>query len=182
MTRADDEDRPRQIIWGISILIALTVLICGTLIGWRYLPGLLGEWIGTMIGALTTPFLLEGSFLVIGLMVVLVLNIWRRKRDGDDFVHLEELDEPGLPEHAKWAIYRKAPLEGEVPSLQAQAEGAIAIGDLESAAEAIAAMSEADLKRPEILTVRLELARASGKEQLAEELERELRAAAVSQG
>jgi hypothetical protein len=182
MTRTDDENRRRQIVGGVSIIVVLAVLVCGTLIGWRYLPGLLGEWIGTMIGALTTPFILEGSFLVIGLMIVLALNIWRRQRDGDDFVHLEEVDDASLPEHAKWAIYRTAPLEGEVPSLQAQAEGALAIGDYESALEAIAAMSEADLKRPEILAVRLDLARASGMERLAEELERELAAAPVPRG
>jgi hypothetical protein len=182
MTRADDENSPRQIVVGISILVVLGLIVCGAIAGWRYLPGLLGEWIGTMIGVLTTPFLLEGSFVVLGFVIVLVLNIWRRKRGGEDFVYLEELDDPDLPAHAKWAVYQTAPLDGEVPSLQEQAEGAIAIGDLESATEAIAAMSEADLKRPEILALRLELAKASGRDQLVEELERQLQAALVSRG
>jgi hypothetical protein len=122
MARTDEENRRKQIVGGISILVVLMVLVCGTIAGWRYLPGLLGEWIGMMIGVLTTPFFLEGSFLMLGLTIVLVLNIWRRNRDGDDFVDLVEMDEANLPEHAKWAAYRTAQMEDEVPGLQAQAE------------------------------------------------------------
>jgi hypothetical protein len=94
MTGADDENRRKQIVGGISILVVMALVVCGTLVGWRYVPGLLGEWIGMIIGVMTTPFFMEGSFLVLGLIIVLGLNIWRRKREGDDFVDLEVLDEP----------------------------------------------------------------------------------------
>lgn len=181
MTRTDDDNRVRQIAVGVAILVVLTLLVCGALIGWRYLPGLLGEWIGMMIGVMTTPFFLETSFVIIGLMVVFALNHWREKRDGDEFVYLEQVDGPdvpaGMPEQAKWAVYRDKPLAGEVPSLQEQAEGALAIGDFESAAESIGAMSEAELKRPGTLALRLELAKATGRESLAVQLENELQTA-----
>ena len=66
-------------------------------------------------------------------MIVISLNIWRQRKDGDEFVYLEQVAGPDapadLPEHAKWAVYRQKPLDPEAPSLLAQAEGAFAIGD-----------------------------------------------------
>ncbi len=173
-----EENRVKQIAVGVGILLLLTLLVCGSLLGWGYLPGLLGEWIGTMIGVMTTPFFLEGSFIVIGLMIVVTLNHWRQKRDGDEMVYLEQVDGPdvpaGLPDQAKWAVFRDKPLSGVEPSLLEQAEGALAIGEHATAAECLGAMSEEDLKRPETLVVRLELAKSTGLESLAEELRKEL--------
>ncbi len=169
------DERTSQIAVGAGILVAVMLVVCGILIGWHYLPGLLGEWVGFMVGVMTTPFLLEASFVILGLTVVVAINGWRRRRAGDELVYLEQVEGPDdLPEHAKWALYRDLPLDGEVPSLQTQAEGALAIGDFESAAECIAAMPESDLKRPEVLSLRLELARATGRQQLVAHLEREL--------
>ena len=179
MTRTDDDNRVKQIAVGAVILAVLTLIVCGSLVGWRYLPGLLGEWIGMMVGVMTTPFFLEASFVIIGLTVVLAINHWRQKRSGDEFMYLEQVEgadvTSGLPERAKWTVYRAEPLEGEIPPLQAQAEGALAIGDHDAAAECIGAMSEAELKRPETLRLRLELAKATGREQLVDRLESELR-------
>lgn len=181
MTRSGDDKRVRQVVVGVGILVVLTLTVCGVLIGWRYLPGLLGEWIGMMIGVMTTPFFLEASFICIGLTLVVAINHWRQKRDGDEFVYLEQVDEPGepagLPEHAKFAVYREKPLPGEMPTLLAQAEGALAIGDHEAAAEWIGAMSEAELKREETLFLRVQLAKATGRGELVERLEKELDAA-----
>lgn len=180
MTRTDDENRGRQIAVGVGILVLLTLAVCGALMGWRYLPGLLGEWIGMMIGVMTTPFFLEASFVIIGLMLVFAVNHWQQKRDGEEFVYLEQVDGPevpaDLPEHAKWAVYRERPLEGEIPPLREQVEGALAIGDFESAGEALAAMSEAELKLPETLVLRIDLAKATGRGDLVGQLEDELRA------
>jgi hypothetical protein len=178
MTHADDDDRGRQLAVGVGIIVLLMLAVCGVLIGWHYLPGLLGEWIGTMIGVMTTPFFLEASFVVIFLTVVVAINSWRRKRDGDELVYLEQVDGPDvpadMPEHAKWAVYRQQPLAGEIPTLRAQAEGALAIGDFDSAAEVIAAMTEAELKTPETWALRIELAKATGRSALAGQLEAEL--------
>lgn len=179
MTRIEEENRVKQIAIGAGLLMLLAVLVCGALIGWRYLPGLLGEWIGTMIGVMTTPFFLETSFIIIGLTVVVAINHWRQTRDGEEFVYLERIEEAdvpkGMPDQAQWAVYRDKPLEGEMPTLREQAEGALAIGDYDSAAQCIGAMPEEDLKLPEILALRWELAKASGKADLAAGLELELR-------
>lgn len=181
MIRVDEDNRVKQIAVGVGILVVLTLTVCGVLVGWRYLPGLLGEWLGMMVGVLTTPFFLEASFIFIGLTLVVAINHWRQKRDGDEFVYLEQVDgldvPTGLPEHAKWAVYREKPLPGEMPSLLAQAEGAMAIGDHEAVTEWIGAMSEAELKLPETLELRLELAKATCRADLVGPLESELRAA-----
>lgn len=169
-----------QIAIGCGIVAILAVTVCAVLLGWGHLPGLLGQWVGTMIGAMTSPFLMEASFFVIGLCIVVLLNHWRRKRAGDEFVYLEQVepkDLPGgdVPDHAKWAVYQEMPLPGETPSLLTQAEGAMAIGDFAAAAEHVAAMDEQELGLPETLALRLELARATGREELVRELEKRAR-------
>jgi hypothetical protein len=180
MTRTSEENRNRQIIIGSAILMVLTFVVCGALIGSRYLPGLFGEWIGMMIGVMTTPFFMEASFVILGLIIVIAINTWRRNRDGDELVFLERVDSPDgqspLPEHASWAVYREKPLAGEVPTLQVQVEGAIAIGDFDSAAELISTMSEDEIKGPEILKLRLSLAEATGRTDLAKQLANDLQA------
>lgn len=179
MIRCHDENPKRQIAVAAAILLALTALVCGALIGWRFLPGILGDWLGTIIGVMTTPFFLEASFVLIGFTLVLALNTWRRRRDGDELVYLERVDGPDvprdMPDQAKWAVYPQVPLDGETPSLQVQAEGALEIGDFATAADCLAAMPEEELRRPEILALRRDLAMATGKTRLAEELEAEMR-------
>jgi hypothetical protein len=172
-----ENERRRQIAAGGGILLAIALMVCGALIGWRYLPGILGEWLGTMIGFITTPFFLELSFAVLGLTVVLIINHWRQKRTGNELVYLEQVNEAeNLPDHASWAVFHDQPLKGEEPSLVVQADGALAIGDYQTAAECLAALSENQLKEPESLALRIELARATGKADLVEKLESQLRA------
>jgi uncharacterized membrane protein len=176
-----EENRVKQVVIGASVLIAIGVVVPGALIGWRYVPGVVGEWIGMITGILTTPFFMETTFVLLGLVIVVTLNHWRRIKEGDEFVYLERLEGPDavkdLPDQATWAVFRDKPLDGVVPSLLEQAEGAFAIGDFEAAAEWIGAMDAAELKQQETLTLRLELARATGRHDLAKVLEDEFRRA-----
>ena len=86
-----------------AILLGLTLLVCGALLGWHHLPGVWGEWIGTMVGMMSTPFFLEASFIFIGLSIVMWINHLRQKRDGDELVYLDETPKPSpkLPEEGK---------------------------------------------------------------------------------
>ncbi len=169
------DDRTKHIALGVSLLMGLALVVPGILLGWRFLPGLLGEWIGTMIGVAMTPFVLETSFAILGLIIVLALNTWRRHKDGDEFVYLEQVAGPevpaNLPEQAKWAIYKEKPLEVAMPSLLAQAEGAFAIGDFQTASEFLGAMDRQELDQPETRYLRVELAKATGREELARKLQ-----------
>ena len=90
---SDRRSQVRQVAVAVTILGALAFLVVGGLVGWRFLPGILGEWIGTMVGVLTTPFFLESSFIAIGFVIVMSLNIWRRQKEGDEFVDLEQFSE-----------------------------------------------------------------------------------------
>ncbi len=90
MTRQNSDDhRGRQILVGAAILGVIAILVCGLLVGWRLIPGWVGEAFGMVAGVMSTPFLMEGSFIVIGFLSVLGLNIWRRHKEGDEFVEIE---------------------------------------------------------------------------------------------
>lgn len=176
MTRTADENRSRQVLIGVAILLVISLSVCGSLIGSRYMTGLLGEWISLMIGIMTTPFFMEASFVILGLTIVIGLNTWRRRKEGDELVFLERVDEastPGLPDHASWAVFDHPPLQGETPSLLAQAEGALAIGDHSLAAELIGGMSTEEMKHPAVYELRIALAKATGRDDLALRLEAE---------
>lgn len=173
------DERVKQVVIGAGILMLLSAGVAGTLLGWRLLPGVLGEWVGMVIGIMTTPFFLEASFAILGLVLVITLNQWRQHKEGDDFVYLEQVTGPelphDLPEQAKWALYRDRPLDAVGPTLLEQAEGAFAIGEFAAAAEWIAAMDHSEMQRSETLRLRLELAKATGRNALARDLEAELR-------
>lgn len=179
MTRTAEENRSRQILVGVVILVLISLFVCGALIFSRYMTGLLGEWLSLMIGIMTTPFFMEASFLILGLIIVIGLNTWRRRKEGEELVFLERVDDASaseLPDHASWAVYERAPLQGEVPSLLTQAEGALAIGDHDSATELISAMSGEEMKLPAVYELRIALAKATGREDLARHLQAELAA------
>jgi hypothetical protein len=175
-----DRDDPRrtQLAVGLGVLGLLIALVPGFYIVWRLVPGVFGEWLGVIAGVISTPFLMEFSFAALGLLIVVGLNHWRQKKDGDEFVILEQVNDPraprNLPEHSTYAIYQSPPLPGEKPGLRDQAEGALAIRDYEEAARVFAAMDETELRDPAVLALRLDLARATGKSDLVRQLEREL--------
>jgi hypothetical protein len=182
MTETDDPRR-KQILIAAAILATITVLALSLLLGWRFVPGLFGEWLGVIAGLISTPFFLEGSFVVLGILIVTSLNSWRRSKEGDEFVYLDQVAGPDvpadLPDQAKWAIYRETPLPGAGVTPLEQAEGAVAIGDFETAAAVIAAMSHEELAADGVLEVRLALAEASGKLAVAERLRAELARRAI---
>lgn len=169
--------RHRQILIAVMILGTITVCVVSLLLGWRLVPGLFGEWLGVFAGLISTPFLMEGSFVVLGLLIVVGLNSWRRVKDGEEFVYLDQVEGPGvenLPDQARWAIYHERPLPPGTISLLEQAEGAVAISDFESAASFIAAMNHEELAEDGVLEVRLALAQAAGKTALVERLQGEM--------
>lgn len=86
------ESRGKQILVGAAILFTLTVAVMSLLLGWRKIPGVVGEAGGIVAGVMSTPFFLEASFAVLGLLIVLALNIYRRHKGGNEFVSMEELE------------------------------------------------------------------------------------------
>lgn len=106
---ATDDRTPsptKQVVVVALILLGLTLLVCGALLSWHHVPGVLGEWIGTMVGMMSTPFFLEASFIFIGLSIVMWINHLRQKREGDELVYLDE----------KPPLSNKSPEEGKSES------------------------------------------------------------------
>ena len=171
------DERPRQVIAGVAVIAGFSGLLVLIAAG-RFLPGLGGEFFGRILGIISTPFLMEVSLAVMGLVLVLTINHWRQQRDGDELVYLEEVkDAPaGLPDQARWALYSEAPLPAEAPSGRDLLEGALAIGDHPAALEILASMDEHECRESAVLRQRIELARATGKVELARRLEAELSA------
>ncbi|MFT4176876.1 MAG: hypothetical protein QM627_09490 [Luteolibacter sp.] len=177
MTQARDP-RIKQVVLSILFFMVLTVTVVLLLYGWRKVPGLLGEWLGVMVGIMSTPFFLEATFVIIGIVTVISLNIWRRHKEGDELVYLEQVtgpDVPGdLPDTAKWAVYSNEPLKGVEPTRLDLAEGALALGDFKALEGYLSEMSAEELKEKRVMKLRIRLARATGHVALAERLADEL--------
>ena len=175
----NDDPRPRQLAVGLGILGVILLVVPAFYIIWHFVPGVFGEFLGVIAGIISTPFLLEICFAILGLIIVVALNNMRMKCNGDEFVYLEEVADPlvraGLPDRSTFAIYKDPPLDGVEPAPLDQIEGAIAVGDHENAAQMLATLDDADLKQPAVLTLRLRLARETGKHDLAQRIERELK-------
>jgi len=108
MTLRATDERVKQVAIAAGILLAVTGGVMALWLGWRQVPGPLGEWLGMIVGIMSTPFFLEASFVVLGILIVMVLNAIRRGRDGDDFVTAEQLD-------ARDAAARPAPPAQRLP-------------------------------------------------------------------
>jgi hypothetical protein len=154
----DRNEQRRQFVVAVMILAGVLLLAVGMMLGWRWLPGFLGDYFRGIAGIVTTPFLLEAVFIILGLVIVIALNQWRAQREGDEFVYLEET----------------GPDTAADQPLAARAQAALAGGKAAVAADLLARMDEEEARRPESLRVRLELARATGDEPLADQLEREI--------
>lgn len=86
------ENQGKQVAVGGVIIFSLMAAVICLLLFWRYIPGWVGESVGKIAGLISTPFILEASFFVMGLGIVVLLNSWRRKKAGDDFVEFNEQD------------------------------------------------------------------------------------------
>lgn len=77
--------------WLLPLLIAI-LFISGIITAWQVSEvarELLAKSFFTIAGTLATPFILETSFAIGGLVVVLVFNEWRRLKAGPDWVEME---------------------------------------------------------------------------------------------
>jgi hypothetical protein len=91
------ENRGKQLLVGGAIVFIVACVFISLLLFWRQIPGLLGESVGKFVGIMSTPFFMEASFVILGFLIVVSLNIWRRHKDGDEFVSIEEKDDASPP-------------------------------------------------------------------------------------
>ncbi len=88
-------------IWAWALLFVLAVPTLVTLIWNSHETAreLLAKSIMTLAGWLATPFILESSAAIVGIIVVLTYNEWRSRQDGPDWVEMH-VEEPLTPSSA----------------------------------------------------------------------------------
>ena len=90
----------RQVAIAAAILAGVSGGGVSLWVGWRGVPGVAGESLGMLAGVVCTPFFLEASLVMLGVLIVLVANAIQRQRDGDDFVSREQLEQREHPQAA----------------------------------------------------------------------------------
>jgi hypothetical protein len=87
---------PKRVIQTVLLVIVFIAVVYAV----RQNPTareVVGEAFAGLFGFFTTPFILEASVALLGLITVVTYNQWRINRDGDGWVTLEETD----PQSAK---------------------------------------------------------------------------------
>ena len=171
-------EQRRSLLIGFGLILAAATLIALIWLG-TYLPGFLGEVFSMFAGLMWTPLVLDFTIFLFGVVLILWLNMFVRAREGDEFVYLEQVEGPDvpadLPEEARSAVFRENPVpHGLEPSLAA-IEGALALDDLGEAADLLFELPPDQVDEPEVLTLRIQLARKQGHEEKAVELIEALR-------
>jgi len=166
-----DAQRWGQIGRGVAVVL-LVFLVVAALFSLQFLPGPVGETARMLFGLILTPFVMETSFCIIGFCVVVLLNHYRRKWDGDEFVSLNEAEPVGAGVISSRAVRSSA--------TPVDLRRALANGDHTQALEILADMPDADRALPEVVKMRIELAKESGMTDLAKRLENTLLAGAGS--
>jgi hypothetical protein len=160
---------------GLGLILAAALLIVLIWVG-TYIPGFTGEIFSMIAGIMWSPFLLDVSLFFIGLVLILWLNNVRRLRDGDEYVYLEQVDDPtaALPTEARSAVYRDKPGTPDPALPLAAIEGALELNDTGQAAQLLFALPEDQLEHPDVLALRIRLAEANGDKQAAAELRKKV--------
>lgn len=87
--------------WWLMPLLTAIVFIGGIITAWQVsetAKEILAKAFFTIAGTLATPFILETSVAIGGLVLVLVFNEWRRLKNGPDWVEMEVKTE-AKPDH-----------------------------------------------------------------------------------
>lgn len=83
----------RHILIGAGLILCF-FLFLGGIAASAYLPGFAGELGRLVLALITSPFLMESVLAFLALTALFAINGWRRNREGDDWV---ALDEDGRP-------------------------------------------------------------------------------------
>ena len=85
------DERVKPVLIAMAILLGVSCGVVGLWFGWMRIPGPLGEFVGIIVGVMSTPFFLEASFVILGVLIIMMVNAIQRNRDGDEFVTPEQL-------------------------------------------------------------------------------------------
>lgn len=91
MPKAHLDERFKQVLIAMAILLGVSCGVVGLWLGWMHIPGPLGEFVGMIVGVMSTPFFLEASFVTLGILIIMLVSAVQRQRDGEEFVTPEQL-------------------------------------------------------------------------------------------
>jgi len=161
---------------GFGLILAVAAILVLIWLG-MFLPGFAGEVFRKLAGMMWTPLVLDFSLFLLGIILILSLNMFIRARKGDEYVYLEQVEDPptDLPEEARSAIFQEAPdPESLRPSLAA-IEGALELNDLSEATRLLFELPPDQLEEPDGLALRIALAHRKGHHRKADDLLEQLR-------
>ena len=125
-------------------------------LGRSFLPGFPGELCGRIQGLSITPFVMEFFMIAFGFMVVLSINHFRQKWDGDELVYLEVVDDPNaeLPKNSQAVVFKdRAENTDSLDVSVAALEGAMELKDVATAKEILSKLSPQQLDSPRVRSI-----------------------------
>ncbi|MEN3942598.1 hypothetical protein WJU23_14960 [Prosthecobacter sp. SYSU 5D2] len=157
--------------WWVSPLLftlALIIAVTAVCMSSETAREVLAKAVMMIAGALATPFILETSVFLIGLVIVIALNQWRMQKEGDGWVYLAQTE----PDPASIAAGAETPskrLEGIILTaapdaridLEARlsiAEGFLDLGLKDEAVEHLNLLSAEEQKDPRAVALRQRVA------------------------
>ena len=172
-------EQKRALLIGGGLILAAAFVLLLVWLG-MFLPGFAGEVFRKLAGFLWTPLILDFSLFILGVILVLSLNWYIRVKNGDECVYLEQVVDPpaGLPERARSAIFKEEPEPQGIGPRLAAIEGALALNDLSEATSLLFELPESHLEDPEVLALRIALARRKEHTAKADQLLQKLMAQA----
>ena len=172
-------EQKRALLIGLGLILVVALFLLLVWLG-MFLPGFAGEVFRKLAGLLWTPLILDSSLFILGVILVVSMNWYIRRKSGDECVYLAQVESPpyGLPEKARSAIFDEEPeSQGIAPNLAA-IEGALALDDLSEATSLLFELPPDRLEDSEVLALRIALARRKGHEDRARDLWRQLKSQA----
>ncbi|MBK1833802.1 hypothetical protein [Roseibacillus ishigakijimensis] len=143
--------------------LILLAFAAGIVLIWvaGYLPGTVGRTFSLITGMLWTPTIMEPVLAVAALMAILILNHYRRQREGSEFVYLETVDGPAasqLPAESRAVTFADQPQPPSGEEVVAVVEGLVAMGDFRDAQRLMLELPPQLLEEEAMLAVRLQMA------------------------
>ncbi len=83
----------KTLMVGCSIMMGFFFILATVGLIAHYATGIVQEIAAKIGGMMSSPVIMEASFFLIGLCLLLSYNIYKQKSDGDDFVEMEIKDE-----------------------------------------------------------------------------------------
>jgi len=121
-----------------------------------------------------TPFILEPLLFVMFFTAVVLINRWRRKRDGDEWVYLMDddvVDQSSQRLGIHNAVFTSVPCSLDESVELELIDGLVDMGSYEDALERLSELSAECLNGEAGVRTRLKLATVTGKSQLAARLQ-----------